>query len=591
MTAPFNTGQLAKSMTLRQRLELLRAQLENEMQSFKSHWQELTDYIQPRRGRFLVSDKNRGDRRNKLILDITGTLAARTLSSGMMSGITSPARPWFRLTTGDQELAERAAVKEWLYEVTNRMRTVFIRSNLYNVLPTLYGDIGVFATGAMAVLEDDDTVIRCQSFPIGSYMISLDEKLRVRVFMRDFKMTVRQLVMRFGRDKVSKAVIDAYDRGNLELEYEVTHAVTPNYDYGGDPNKVLLSRDLPFKSCYFERGNQIDDGEKKELLLEEKGFHEFPLMVPRWETTGEDVYGTNCPGMTALPDIKQLQTGEKRALQAIDKQVNPPLIGPMSLKGNRVSLLPADVTYNDAEANKGGLRPIYENKTSIADLESKQSQVRYRIDQAFFVTLFQMLQYADDSRGKQPVTAEEIRVRQEEKMLMLGPVLEQLNQDLLDPLIDRTFAIMERRGLLPPIPSELQGQPLRVEYISIMAQAQKMIGLAGLERLANFILPIAQVDPSVLDKFDRDEMIDQYADMAGVPPSVIVPDDEVSEVRAQRAQQAAQQQQVQTIAEAAKAGKDLSETDTTGKNALTDLAGPGGVQGLIGAGAGGALNG
>lgn len=584
MTAPSKPapGRLMADLTLRQRYELLRGQLDEVMQSFKTHWKELNDYISPRRGRFLVTDANRGDRRNKLILDNTATLAARTLSSGMMGGITSPARPWFRLTTPDQALAERAAVKEWLYETTARMRTVFIRSNLYNVLPTLYGDIGTFATGAMAVLEDDDTVIRCQSFPIGSFMLGLDEKLTVRVFMRDFQMSVRQLVERFGYEKCSQGVKDAWDRNSLETMFDVTHVVAPNYDYRGDAN-VLYSKDLAFKSCYFERGAHMTK-EGAELVLEEKGFHEWPLMTPRWETTGEDVYGTNCPGMTALSDIKQLQVGEKRALQSIDKQVNPPLVGPTSLKGNRVSLLPGDVTYNDAEANKGGLRPIHESRLGIQDLESKQAQVRYRIDRAFFVDLFQMLQYSDDQRGKQPVTAEEIRVRQEEKMLMLGPVLEQLNQDLLDPLIDRTFAIMMRRGLLPPIPSDLEGQPLRVEYISIMAQAQKMVGLGALDRLANFVIPLAQVDPSVLDKFDRDEIIDQYAEMAGVPPSVIVPDEEVAGVRAARAKAAAQQQQVQTLSEAAKAGKTLSETNTDGKNALTDIAGPGGVQALLGAG-------
>lgn len=570
MTAP-NTGQLAKTMTLRQLYELLRGQLVAERQSFLSHWKELSEYFQPRRGRFVTSDNNKGDKRNQKILDITGTLAVRTTSAGMQGGISSPSRPWFRLTTSDLKLNELAAVKEWLYEVTARMRTVFIRSNLYNVLPTMYTDISIFGTAAMAVLEDDDTVIRCQAFPIGSYMIANDEKGQVRVFMRDFQLTVRQLVTKFGRDKCSLAVRDQWDKGNLEQKYDVTHVVSPNYDYNGESNSIL-SKDLPFKSCYYERGTQPEVAKNTNGMLEEKGFHEFPVLCPRWEVTAEDTYGTNSPGMTALADVKQLQTGEKRALQAIDKQVNPPLVGPTSLRGNRVSLLPGDVTYNDAEPNRG-LRALHETNFSVADLEAKQQQVRYRINEAFFVNLFLMMQYSDDAAGKQPKTAEEVRVRQEEKMLMLGPVLEQLNGDLFDQLIDRTFAIMDRRGLLPPIPSELQGQPLRVEYISIMAQAQKMVGLGGLERLANFVLPMAQVDPAVYDKIDRDEMIDQYAEASGVPPSVIVPDDEVAEIRATRAKAAQKQQQMQAINEASKGAKNLSETDTTGKNALTDLAG------------------
>lgn len=582
MTTP-NTGQPAATLTLRQRYELLRSQLDDERSSFISHWKELTDFIQPRRGRFTVGDNNRGDRRSHKILDSSATLAARTTAAGMQGGISSPARPWFRLSTADLKLNEMAAVKEWLYETTVRMRMVLLRSNFYKVSPQVYKDLAVFGTGAMAVLEDEDKVIRCQSFPIGSYWIANDENLQVRVFMREFTMSVRQLVGRFGYDKVSQSVKDNWDRAQYETRYEIMHVVAPNTEY--DPTKdSLQSKDLPFKSCYYERGSH-KNGETKGVhevkeLLEEKGFHEFPVLCPRWETTAEDTYGTDCPGMTALADIKMLQTGEKRSLQGLDKIVNPPLVGPTTLRGNRVSLMPGDVTYNDAQTTQG-LRPIHETNLRLDQLENKQSQVRYRIDRAFFVDLFQMLQYADEEKGKQPVTAEEIRVRQEEKMLILGPVLENLNGDLFDPLIDRVFAIMERRGMLPPIPSELEGQPLRIEYVSIMAQAQKLIGLGSLERFSQFIVPLAQIDPSVLDKVDRDEIIDQYAENAGVPPSVIVPDEEVAQIRQARAAAAQKQAAVQQVSEAAKGAKTLSEADTSGKNALTDTVGSEGLKNMM----------
>jgi Bacteriophage head to tail connecting protein len=170
----------------RKNFELLRQQLENERATFLQHWRDLSDFILPRRARFTVTDVNKGDRRNQKIIDSTATLAARSLRSGMMSGITSPARPWFRLSSTEPGVSELASVKEWLDSVTRLMSTVFLKSNIYNVLPTLYGDLGVFGTSAVFIEEDTEEVIRCYPFPIGSYYIANDNKLRVRVFYREF---------------------------------------------------------------------------------------------------------------------------------------------------------------------------------------------------------------------------------------------------------------------------------------------------------------------------------------------------------------------------------------------------------------------
>jgi len=553
----------------RQRVELIRGQLELERSSFITHWKELNDFILPRRGRFFVSDVNRGDRRSNKIIDSTATFSLRTLSSGMMSGVTSPARPWFRLTTPDPDLAEMSGVKEWLHNVTQRMNTVFLRSNLYNALPTLYTDLGLFGTAAMALVEDEDDVIRCYPFPIGSYAVGNDARLNVRVFSREFRMTARQVVERFSKrsakgeidwSNISTVCRNLYERGSTEAWIDVIHVIAPNEEYDGEK---MESRYKKFTSCYFEKGEPVQDNK---FLLQE-GFDEFPILVPRWEVTGEDVWGTNCPAMTALGDIKQLQLGEKRSAQAIEKMVNPPMTGPTSLRNAKASLLPGDITYLDSREGQGGFRPVHEVQLRIGELEQKQQQVRERIQRAFFEDLFLMLAYSD----RRQITAREIDERHEEKLLALGPVLEQLNQDLLDPLIDRTFAIMLRKGLLPPPPEELSGSPLRVEYISIMAQAQKMVGLAGLERFAGFAFQMAQVDPESMDKVDRDQLLTEYGDMTGVPPSVLVPNDEVALIRQARQQQMAQQQEAANLAEAAKGVKDLSQADTGGRNALTDM--------------------
>lgn len=563
--------------TRRQRLERLRKAMEDERSSFIDHWKELAEYILPLRERFTITDANRGQRRTQKIIDSTASFSARTLSSGMMAGVTSPARPWFRLTTPDPAFMEVGSVKDWLHVVSERMATVFLRSNLYNKLPVLYRDLGVYGTAAMAVLEDDENIIRCVDFPVGSYAIANDEKLRVRVVARKFRMTVRQLVQQFGGarrnsepdwSRFSVQTRARWENGDLEQWVDVAHMILPNDEH--DPFRIE-SKHKPFRSVYYEIGGE------DERWLEDTGYDEFPLLAPRWETVGEDVYGTSSPGMLALGDIKQLQLGERRAMQAVDKMVNPPMVGPSSLKAVRVSTLPGDITYLPPGATDAALKPAHEVRFDIDKLEAKQQQVRLRIQRAFFEDLFLMLAQSD----RRQITAREIQERHEEKLLALGPVLEQLNQDLLDPLIDRTFAIMARRGLIPAPPPELEGMPLKVEYVSIMAQAQKMVGLAGLERFVGFVGQVASVDPMAMDKWDRDQSIDEYAEMTGVAPRVVVPDEEVAAIRQARAEAQRQQAAIEQAATLAPAAKQLSETDMSGDNALTQLLGAGAPGGVL----------
>jgi hypothetical protein len=294
----------------------------------------------------------------------------------------------------------------------------------------------------------------------------------------------------------------------------------------------------------------------------------FPALGVRWVTTGEDVYGTACPGMDALGDIRQLQLGEKRGSQAIEKKVMPPLAAPVSMKTLRTSILPGDINYTDEREGQKGLRPVHEVNLSIQELEAKQEQIRFRIRRAFYEDLFLMLASSDRSQ----ITAREVEERHEEKLLALGPVLEQLNQDLLDPLIDLVFDYMLRQGLVPEPPDELQGIELKVEYISIMAQAQKLAGVSIIERFAGFVGGVAaQVGPEAIDKVDIDQLIDEYGEITSVPPGIIRSDEQVAEIRAQRSQ--AQQAQVQAEQGAALAGaaKDLSQADLEGNNALRSL--------------------
>ncbi|ENE2372968.1 portal protein [Klebsiella aerogenes] len=554
--------------TIKEQLLKQVALLNNDRSSFEPHWRELSDFINPRGSRFLVTDVNRNDRRNSKTVDPTATLANRTLSSGMMSGITSPARPWFKLATPDPDMMDYGPVKLWLEAVQRRMNEVYNKSNLYQSLPLLYSSLGTYSTGAMAVLEDDEDVIRTMMFPIGSYYLANSARGSVDTCYRKFTMTVRQLVMEFGMSNVSTSVKGLWESGSYETWIEVIHAVYPNIDR--DTGK-LDSKNKRVKSVYFEVGGDNDK------LLRESGFDEFPIMAPRWEVNGEDVYGSSCPGMIALGQVKALQLEQKRKSQLIDKATNPPMVGPTSLKNQRVSLLPGDITYIDQITGQDGLKPAYLVNPNTADLLADIQDTRQMINSAYFVDLFMMLQ--NINTRSMPVEA--VIEMKEEKLLMLGPVLERLNDECLNPLIDRTFSIMARKNLLPPPPYVLQGMPLKIEYISVMAQAQKSIGLSSLSSTVGFIGQLAQVKPEALDKLDTDQAIDAFAEMSGVSPTVIVPQEQVNQIREERAQQQKQQQAMAMGMAAAQGAKTLSEAQTADPSVLTAISG------AVGAPAGG----
>lgn len=569
--------QTDKVFSLRQELELERGQLEIERSSFVGHWRELGENIRPRRTRFVSSDRNRGDRRNQKIIDSTATRSSRTLRSGMTSGVTSPARPWFTLTTANPDLAEVSSVKDWLYTASQRMATTFLKSNLYNVLPIIYGDLGDFATAAMYLEEDQDEVVRFYPFPIGSYCLAQDAKLRVNLFYREFDLTVRQIVEKFGTDKnkpyeidwtnISPLVKRMWEAKQFQTWITVRHFIRPNPDH--DPHK-LESRYKKYQSIYYEAGSNetgsqnIDYGD---LLLSVKGYDYFPVLAPRWEVTAEDVYGTSCPGMDCLGDIKQLQLGERRGMEAIEKMVRPPMVAPTSMRNQKTSILPGDISYSDERDNQKGFRPAFEVNPRILELNEKQNEVRQRIKDMYFEDLFLMLSESD----RRQITATEIDERKEEKLLALGPVLEQLNQDLLDPLIDITFSLMLERGDLTPPPKELHGQPIKIEYLSVMAQAQKLIGIEGIERFANFAGNVIAKDPSAAVKVDTQKMIETYGDMLSVTPGIIRTDEEAQAITDKQQQAQAAQQKMAMMQQGAQTAQTLSQTDTSGNNALNQL--------------------
>lgn len=243
------------------------------------------------------------------------------------------------------------------------------------------------------------------------------------------------------------------------------------------------------------------------------------------------------------------------------------MVGATSLKQQNASIIAGDITYVDDVQGQRGFRPAHEVNFNIAPMEAKQDQIRARIKKAFFEDLFLMLASSD----RREITAREIDERHEEKLLALGPVLEQLNQDFLDPLIDNTFFIMEGQGLIPEPPEEIAGEEIQVQYISIMAQAQKLADVGKIEKLTGFVGQLSALDPEALDKLDTDKIVDMYAEMIGVPVEMIKSEEIVEGIRQARAEAQQNQMHMENIGATVDAAKNLSQTSTEEGNALGDL--------------------
>lgn len=545
-----------QEQSLRDQLARRWSALKDERSSWVSHWREISDNLMPRSGRFFVTDRNKGDKRHNAIYDNTGGRALDVLSAGLMAGMTSPARPWFRLTTSSPELDEAPAVKSWLADVTRQMQMIFARSNTYRALHSIYEELGAFGTASSIVLPDFQSVIHHHPLTVGEYAIATNARGYVDTLYREFEMTVSQLVGQFGKENVSQAVRKLYENGALDKWVTVHHAIEPRMVRDTSIRGAL---NMPFRSVYWEAGA---DAHK---VLQESGFREFPSLSPRWKVVGGDIYGES-PAMRALGDIKQLQHEQLRKAQGIDYLTKPPVQAPTSVKASTIDMLPGGISYVDMASPNGGIRTAFEVRLDLQHLLMDIVDVRERVRGAFHADLFLML-----ANGNNPqMTATEVAERHEEKLLMLGPVLERLHNEILNPLIEMTFSRMLEAGTVPPAPQELQGIDLDVEFVSMLAQAQRAVATNSIDRFVGNLGAVAQFKPEVLDKFDVDNWADAYADMLGVDPDLIVPGEQVALIRQARAQAQQQAAQAEQAAAAADAASKLGRVSTTQPNLLTD---------------------
>jgi hypothetical protein len=552
---------------------ILKSHLEGRLNMLRSyrfswmlHYQLLETYILPRRGIFInptVPTPNtmiKGQPINQNILNPTGTYAMRRAAAGLMSGLMSPSRPWFKLkpAMGSRDEVD-ADAQAWFEECEDRIYQVAGRSNFYDSGAQMFEDLVTFGTSPMIIYEDETDVIRCYTPCCGEYLVASSSANRVESLYRQFIMTASAIVEMFGLENCPPDLQAMWQSkaGSLDVEYIVFHSIEPNFGIAnqGRDEVGVVEGGFDWREVYWLASSG-------QFPLSMRGFIDQPHICPRWATTSNDAYGRSV-GMDVLPDIMQLQVEEARKAEAIEKMVRPPLLASMEMKNEPSSILPGHITYVNALGPDKGMRPTYTVNPQIKEMAEDIQGVMQRIREGFFNDLFMM-----PEPDAQKMTAYEVSVRRQEKLQVLGPVIERLQNEALAPAIKRIFRIMERRGLLPPLPESLQGVQIGIEYVSMLAIAQKQAESAGLGMFASTMMNLAQADPNVADLWNRDIWTEKYAQNTFIPAEVLNPKKVVADLRKARASEQAAAQAAQMGVTAVEAAKSLGQSSIAPDTAL-----------------------
>jgi hypothetical protein len=508
--------------------------LESERQTWEDHWQDILDYVMPRKAD-VTFVRSKGEKRTEVLFDSTAITANNLLAASLHGTLTSPSLPWFTLKLRDEELMEDRDVQLWLEDSGRRMYDTFNETNFNTEVHELYLDLTSIGTGALFVEEANDGfekgAIHFNTLHIAEYFISENVNGKVDTLYRKYKLSARQAIQEFGEENVGEKIIEAA-KNKPDKQFNFIHAVEPTQDYERATGEK--STKLPFHSCHV----CVED----KMLVRTGGYNEFPYLVPRWSKATGEIFGRS-PSYNALPDIKTLNKAVEIGLKAWAKAIDPPLLVQDDGVIGRVRMTPAGITVVRSD---GAIKPLQIGSNwQITDM--KENALRTAIRQAYYSDQLQL------QEGPQ-MTATEVQVRYELMQRLLGPTLGRFQSEFLNPLIERVFGIMVRANAFMPTPEVMGNRKMDIEYVGPLARSQRMEESIAIERLYQLAMNVGQVDPAIMDNINHDEAIRLRAKLLGVPKTVLRGTDEVVEMReakAQAQQDMMQQQMAQQQAQTA----------------------------------------
>ena len=496
------------------------SRLMEKRSTWESHWQEVSDYMLPRKAE-ITKERARGDKRHTQIFDATAIHALELLAASLHGMLTSSANKWFSLRFKETDLNTVDEAKEWLEDATARMYDAIAKSNFQQEIFECYHDLIAFGTACLMIEEDQDDVLLFSARHIKEIYIQENKKGYVDTLYRRFKMPSQAAADKFGIENISKDLINKVRKTPFD-DHEIVHVIRPRFDF--DPGKQD-KKNMPFQSIYmeYENGHIISVG----------GFKENPYVIPRYLKASTEIYGRS-PAMNALPDVKVLNKMVETSLKAAAKQVDPPLLVPDDGMLAPIRMSAGSLNYYRS-GSRDKIEPLQIGQNISATL-NHENQRRDAIAKMFHID---QLVVATNRN----MTATEVLQRNEEKMRILGPVLGRLQSELLEPMILRVFNVMLREKLFLVAPDILANQEIQIEYVSPMALAQKGQELQSLMRGLELFGSIGQLAP-VQDYLDENGLVKEIIKILGLPAKIIKSDSQVAELREQRAAAQAQQAQM-----------------------------------------------
>lgn len=506
---------------------------------WESHWQELAELLLPRRADF-TSAGGPGEKRTDQQFDSVPMQAARGLAAALDGMLKSKSTPWFAIKAADDSLNRRAEVKHWLEQAQEIVYSAIYdpRARFLQHSAEVDLDLVVFGTGVMFVGERvGQGRLSFRSYHLSDIFLSENADGEIDTVFRRFRLTARQAVQKFSRDSIGDKIREALDE-NGDREFPFLHVVLPREER--DPGR-RDQKSMAFASIFIDV--------ESEHMVSEGGYTELPYVIPRWDTSSDEIYGRS-PGMLALPDAKTLNQMSKTILRAGHKMVDPPLLMPDDGVKSGPRTWPGGITYFDADvlARTGGRPPITPLVTgaNIPLGREMQNDVREQVWSAFFHNVMQL-----PVEGPQ-MTATEIMQRKEEFLRVIGPTFGRLEADYTAPMITRAFNLLWRMGAFPPMPPALASVGVMFEYASPITRVHKQIESSALRKTVEDLSGVLQADPTVLDNFNHDRIVRDVAEANGLPQRWLVPEDQVEASR--QKDQAALLQAAGTAAAAGAAG-------------------------------------
>ena len=550
--------------------------MKRERQPYEKRWRAIRDYQLPFLGDFDENEK--AERRDLKIVNGVAWLSCQAFAAGIMSGLTPPSRQWFKLafSNGAVEDKEAAMVLDTRQEI---LEAVLHGSNFYNSIHACYMELP-FGQAPLAVYASDDTGVRFQAYTVGTYYLSSAASGRVNTFARQFEMTAAQLAEQFGKEALPVSIQEALSGASSahEKKFKVWHLVMPNASYNTGKDKSGVN--MPYLSLYWTE----ESGDKAEYIYA-GGFEEFPVPVARYQVAGGEVYGKG-PGWYAEGESKGLQLMKKDLLTWVELSVKPAMKAPPDILTGGLNLIPGGITQVNELNGSNTVGPLFQVGSDPRWLTEEIIRSEDFINRSYSADLFLML----DSCDTPQMTAREVMERQQEKLQQLGPVVERLQDEFLTPIIERCYNILERAGVFPPIPADvaerLAGADVKIEYISPLAQAQKMSGLVNIEQALSFVANMGQLYPEALKAIDPVGTVKRYFDLLGAPAIMQRSAEEIAQMIEEEQKMAQRQQEMAMEAQAAQtanvstqAARNLMDASADGNPALQNLmgvTGPGG---------------